>query len=608
VEWEIRFISNDVATLFQNCGGTHAMQGIASSTSASSAGDGTMPTPQTPAGPILPLPELQKICKATTTIPAINSLSVSEITVKSGLGSALMGDASAAPVHVVASRGISDLSTFASKGCDSQFSLTLSCAIVTDDPSRPISMTNGVDTAGADLIKANTAQMSLANDSIKRTTCNVIFGSGTDNLDFTISSDSATKVRCAQGSFYLKLGIANQVNGVTGKNNGVVDKYVKVNVNNGCWNESRLKDASGDLPAVINFGTAVALNSNWAAILAPTDDAPGAVDVGSIFMYMYDGSKWVQKQKIMIADASARESLNSVAINGDTMVIGSPYRGQIGGAFFFRRSNETWNLIQKVNPPDLSQNFQDFGSAVAISDRYIFVGSPNYAAGGLAKSGSVSVYSYTSSGMTFVKSLNGTAANSAFGAALAVDGTNLAVGAPQAIGKESLAEGSVFLFSESGGAWNNISTATKKGTVLAEKFGASVALLGNKLLVGSPNRSVTNKTAAGRATYYADFTVADSTKAWDGAAASVNMGQGIALSSTGIYIASPNDSARAGYVDHYVYGNLATVYFRLAAYNGTANSAFGWNIAASGNDVAVGARIKNDPNDNSGAAYIYRYK
>ena len=89
-----------------------------------------------------------------------------------------------------------------------------------------------------------------------------------------------------------------------------------------------------------------------------------------------------------------------------------------------------------------------------------------------------------------------------------------------------------------------------------------------------------------------------------------NLGQSVALSATGLYIGVPFANTRAGRVDHYLYAGIpaGTLYYRNLAYNDTANSAFGHSVAASGNYVVIGARIKNDPNDNSGAAYINKFK
>ncbi len=603
--------------VFQNCGG-HIIQGstasvaaLSGSSTANPTGDPT-PTPRVPGSAvgILPLNELQETCKATTTAPTINSVSATEITLRSGLGEVVSGDASSTSVRVSVDRGIKDLVTFEKYSCNSQFSLNLNCSVVAADPNYPISITNAFDLSGNNLLQSTPVKSSfdLARGSFIGANCNAAFAGGRDFIDFIIAPNTRNSQRCVQGSFWLKLTAANQITGIAGMNAAVQSKYLKVNVNNGCWVESRLKDSAGNLPAVINFGTAVALGSEWAAVLAPTDDSVTAVDVGSVFMYKREGSVWVQKEKLMLAEAVARESLNSISILGDTMIIGSPYRNKMGATFFYRRSGDTWNLIQRVDPPDTSQQFQDFGFAVVLNDKFAFVSSPSYMANGLAKSGSVAVYSYSSAGMTFVKNLDGIAAFSAFGFSLAADNVTLAVGAPQALGKESLGEGSVYMFTDSGSAWNLVSTATKKGTLVAEKFGAMVAIFGNRLLVGSPNHATTGKVSAGRASFFNDYTTATAPKTWDGSDAGGNTGQGLALSASGIYVASPLATARAGYVDHYLYSNLAAPYYRIKAYNGTANSAFGWSVSASGNDVLIGARIKNDVNDNSGAAYIYQYK
>lgn len=597
---------------FENCSKQQiSKNGISLNSEAGSIGLQAPPSMDMPVVPdpmtsTLPLSELQKICKSTITNPNMTDISLNEISIRSGLGMATSGNEKSSSIKITVDRGIKDPATFTKNVCDSQFSMKLSCSVLADDPNRPVSIANAIDVNGASLMNAGKKPSDLATGSvILNNRCNVNFAPGQNSVNFIIEPNSKTNERCVQGSFWLKLTAESQMAGSAGSNMSPTIKYLKVNVNNGCWNESQLKDSAGNLAPVINFGTAVAISNGWAAVLAPTDDSATAIDTGSVRMYKFDGANWIAKDKILVGDALARESINSIALRGDTMVLGSPYRNGIGAAFFYRRSGDTWNLIQRIDPPDQSQRGQDFGFSVALTDASAFVSSPNYSVNGMAKAGSVAVYNYSAGGAGLIKNISGSSANSAFGYSLSADAGVVAVGAPQSIGKELSAEGSVLVFADNSGAWNLV--ASKKGTTLAEKFGATVFILGNKLLVGSPNFSAGNKASAGRATFFSDLNAA-ATKTWDGSDAGGNMGQGLALSATGLYVGSPLASTRTGYVDHYLYTDLANVYYHAVSYNETPNSAFGWAVAAAGNEVIIGARIKNDPNDNSGAAFIYRSK
>ena len=567
-------------------------------------------------GPVpLTLAEQRAACNTALTTPTLNSISLpgtatpaTSAVVKSGLGSQNSGDSGSVNFDFAVDRGISNAAVFnlAANNCNSHVSARLRCAVVATNPANPadspLAVTNAYDIAGNSLLA--TAAMTLATGSYTNNDCEAQLGLGVTAGAFRITPATGTE-RCVQGNFWLSITAQTAVAGVNGSNRNSTPRYFKVTVNNGCWVESRLKDSAGDLGRVINFGTAAAIDGNWAAIVAPTDDASAAVlDVGAVYMYMYDGSNWIQKERLVIAGAGAMDTIASVAIRGDSMVIGSPYNSATGAAYFYRRSGETWIQVDAEGPPNAAAN-QAFGQTVAINDRYVFVGSPNYT-GALAKNGGVAIYSYTAAGMTYIKTLFGASAYMAFGSSIAVDNTVLAIGAPQALGREGSAPGSVFVFDEASGAFNLV--ATKTGTINAEKFGASVALYGSRLAVGSPNFIVNAVAGFGRASFYDTYSAAAPTRTIQGGVSTENLGQSVALSATGLYVGVPFANNRAGRVDHYLYSSINTLYYRNLAYNEGANSGYGYAIAVSGEFVVIGARIKSDPNDNSGAAYIYRYK
>lgn len=620
--------------MFQNCGEPGLNSGSSVSSSSTSpvgttTNDGTAPLDQITPSPLTPSPdgsvltpsglsveEQRNNCFSALGVPSILSLTsdgvaVTSATISSGLGSSSSGDTKTPPTFDVSvNRGIvnSTIYNLADNRCDTHLNVSVTCQVVENNPAAPtdspLVIKSAINTAGNSLLGGTTTQLALARQSLNTNNCNATLLPGTNTTAIRIVPNTMN-TRCVEGNYWVRLNVSTSITGLTGSKISEA-KYLKVLVNNGCWIENRLKDSTGPLPSVVNFGTAVAAHNNWAAVVAPTDDAtPTVLDVGSVYMYMYNGSQWVQKQKIMIADSAHGESLSAIAIRGDTLVIGSPYRNARGMAYFYRRTGDTWTLIQQVDPAVAGIN-QDFGKALALNDRYVFVGSPHYS-GSLAKAGAISIYSYTSSGMNFVKSISGAVANAAFGSALAVDNTVLAVSAPQALGKESLAPGSVFIYDEAAGAFN-LST-TKVGTAAAEKFGTAIAVFGKRMAVGSPNFVVGGTAGGGRVSYYNDYSLTTAPKIFSGAAGS-NLGQSVALSNTGLYIGAPFANTKTGYVDHFLYKDIAagTLYFRLLAYNSFTYSGFGYSIAATDSDVVIGARIKSDPNDNSGAAYIYRFK
>ncbi len=608
--------------IFQNCsgGGFQSSSGLIQASSTAAAGSNSNSTDDimndvtsSPApgdsgtgNTTNFLPKLQAECKALTEKPIITTIPNETAKIVSSIGDNGLGNVNSSTFSLIADRGIKNLTEFTNKGCESQFELNLTCSVMTADVQNyPLKILSAIDASGANAIGVQT-NAAIAGASLTANNCNVAFDKTSNKVNFSIRPNTAGAVRCVEATYWVKLVVRSVVNGITGSYDSD-PKYFPVQVANGCWNETKLLDVNGSLPGVINFGTAVAISDTWAAVLAPTEDASSSVlDVGAVYMYMKSGSSWIQKQKIMINDSTSYESLQSVVMNGDTLVIGSPLRNKKGMVYFFRRSGESWSLIQQVDPQE-SQLDQFFGQAVAISDQYVYVGAPSYKSGALSKAGAVSVYSYNNSGMNYLKTIVGEVANQAFGASLSADGSTVAIGAPQAIGKESGGAGSVYVYKNVNG---EVSLLTKKtGTSVGEKFGLALALQGEKLLVGSPNYLVTDKSGAGRVTYFSNYASATATKVWDGGEALGNFGQGVAISKNGLYLGAPLANTRKGFVDFYKLDALDKPYYRIISYNQQPNSAFGWAIAANNSsDVVVGARIRNDPNDNSGAAYIYQFK
>lgn len=593
-----------IIPIFQNCAG-----GFSSGSEAAGAGSlggtvggsggvgGTGGTGST--GPTLA--EIQRACKALITTPSLGAPSVSAVTVKSGLGTTASGDEpNIVSISIASDRGISDIDRFVAGNCNAQFSLQLDCAVVEGDSGRPIAMTSGVSTSGVNFMTTKT-QAALARDSFTNNICSAGFAAGGTSVNFSIRP-ATNNQRCSEGTFTIRLTARNAI---TGQGAGFTSapQYLSVRMNNGCWGETQLKDSAGDLPGVGNFGTAVSINGLWAAIVSPTDDSGAVLDTGAIRMFKLEGSTWNFKQKIQVSTAAARDTIASVAINGGRMVLGSPAPnpGAQGNAYYYTLSGDTWVFSRQISPP-VSQADQAFGQVVAINGSQIFVAAPGFNSNGQTKSGAV--YVYNSDGSALAQTLQGSSAYTAFGTSVAVDGNVLAVGAPQSVGRESQGNGSVYVFTYSS-SWTQ--AAVKVGSQASETFGSNVAVYGNRLAISAGNYATGTNSAQGRVTYFANYTDATGTVLATGGSGD-RLGTGIAMSSTGIYVGNPGVNARAGRVDHYLYSDVSKVYFRNIAYNSVGNADYGNAIAASGNDVLIGSRIRNDPNDNSGAAYIYRYK
>ncbi|MCH8251711.1 MAG: FG-GAP repeat protein [Planctomycetes bacterium] len=72
------------------------------------------------------------------------------------------------------------------------------------------------------------------------------------------------------------------------------------------------------------FGFSVSLHGDVAVVGSPSDD-DGKIDSGSAFVYRFNGSTWVEEQKLTASDAAASDGFgSSVSISGNLAMIVSP--------------------------------------------------------------------------------------------------------------------------------------------------------------------------------------------------------------------------------------------------------------------------------------------
>jgi hypothetical protein len=312
---------------------------------------------------------------------------------------------------------------------------------------------------------------------------------------------------------------------------------------------------------------------------------------------------------------------DSVAISGDTVVVGAPHEDSnatgvngnqtdnsmfdAGAAYVFVRSGETWSqqAYLKASNSDVSDLF---GSSVAISDDTVVVGAYTEASNATGVNGNQTDNSLLNAGAVYVFARAGTtwsqqaylkASNTGigdnFGYSVAVSGDTILVGAlsedSNAVGvngnqadNSATNSGAVYVFIRSAGGttWSQQAYLKASNTDSQDGFGYSVALSGDTAVVGA-------------------FREASS-------ATGVNGNQG------------DNSAIYAGAA--YVFFRRGTTWIQqayLKASNTASSDTFGCSVAISGDTVVVGAYgedsnatgVNGNQADNSatesGAAYVF---
>jgi hypothetical protein len=167
-------------------------------------------------------------------------------------------------------------------------------------------------------------------------------------------------------------------------------------------------------------------------------------------------------------------------------------KGVQGGAvYIFEKVNGLWTQTAKVSPPSPVQ-YEGFGKAVSISENYLVVGSPDKTIGGLNKRGAIYVFKRTGHIWNYVIGLlaPGGLAYDNFGSSVCIYGNVIAAGAPGRDHSGKTNAGSAYLFGLLNNSWVQKATVNASDPFTDAEFGTSLDIFQSKLVVGAPAAEV----------------------------------------------------------------------------------------------------------------------
>jgi hypothetical protein len=250
----------------------------------------------------------------------------------------------------------------------------------------------------------------------------------------------------------------------------------------GAWaQEAKLVPADGD--ADDYFGWSVATDGTTITVGAYQDaDQDGMA--GSVYVFRFDGTSWVQEAKLYSNHKYGAKWLGySVAVQGDTLVAGAPLDdGYNGEAVVFRRAGGTWTQEAELIP-DAALHA---GSALAIQDDVLVIGA------GIDETGYQDIdagaaYIYRRSGSVWTQetTLNGDKPNGVFGSAVSLDHDVMIVGAMAENAGAGVQSGAVYVYRFDGSSWQREAKLIASDGARDRRFGTSVAVSGRRALIGS---------------------------------------------------------------------------------------------------------------------------
>lgn len=271
--------------------------------------------------------------------------------------------------------------------------------------------------------------------------------------------------------------------------------YVFIKTTSG-WSEQQKLSAADGAPSD-NFGEAVAIDGDTVIVSAISDDLGTGNNQGSAYIFVRNGTSWSQQQKLTASDSEDGDNFGiSVAINGNTAVVGVPYDviGGIitqGSVYVYTRNGTTWSEQQHIiGSQTASQG--EFGSSVAIEGNTLIVGAWLDTVDSKIAQGSASIY--VRNGTVWseqqILSADDGAKDDLFGTSVGISGETVIVGASEDDVGLVDAQGSAYIFVRSGTTWTQEAMLTSSDGGVFDKFGFSVSLSGDRAIVGAPEKTI----------------------------------------------------------------------------------------------------------------------
>ncbi len=304
------------------------------------------------------------------------------------------------------------------------------------------------------------------------------------------------------------------------------------------------------------FGNAVSISVDTIVVGASADDA----NRGGAYVFERNqggADLWGQVTKLTASDGAASDSFGqSVSISGDTIVVGALVNDAFkGGAYVFGRNQggaDIWGQVTKLTASDRAGGDR-FGISVSISGDTILVGA-------------VGDDSFRGSGYVFGRNQGGTdnwgeitkltasdgVAHDRFGASVSISVDTIVVGASA----DDANRGGAYVFERNqGGAdlWGEVTKLTASDGEAGDQFGFSVSISGDTILASA----------------FADDSLSGSA-----------------------YVFERNQGAADNW------GELK----KLTASDGESGDQFGISVSISGATIIVGADVDDSQR---GAAYLY---
>jgi len=283
-----------------------------------------------------------------------------------------------------------------------------------------------------------------------------------------------------------------------GNNLGAV--YVFENISE-TWTETAKLTASDGMEGDL-FGYSIATEGDYTVICSYNDD-----NIGAAYVFQNISGTWTETAKLLADDVIEGDNFaHSLSISGDYIIAGAASQDgndvYTGASYIFYNNAGTWTQTAKVTASDATA-YDYFGNAVSISGDYVAIGAYSDSPNNILGAGSVYIF-YNNAGVWEEQSklIASDAYQYAwFGSSVSISSDNLVVGATGEIFFTPHVEGSAYIFHNNSGTWTEAAKLLSSDIGTEDEFGYAVYISGDFAIVGGP-RNDTNGEDVGSAYIY----------------------------------------------------------------------------------------------------------
>jgi len=160
------------------------------------------------------------------------------------------------------------------------------------------------------------------------------------------------------------LAVSSVLDDDKGNNSGSVYVY---RWNGSLWDERKITASDGSSNDLFGYTVSISSDGNTLVVGSKKDDDNGT-DSGSVYIYRWDNSLWIET-KIIASDSDTEDEFGhsvSVSADGNIVLVGSHYNDdKIGAAYIYKLQEELWQET-KIVASDVVVN-DKLGHSVSVS-------------------------------------------------------------------------------------------------------------------------------------------------------------------------------------------------------------------------------------------------